>query len=215
MKKHTTIAVLGGTGKSGPYLVKELLARGYNVKLLIRNRDKTPPSNENLKYVYGDVTDPNSIPALLKDADAIISNLGTGIPMSSKTIFGETTAQIIKALEGSNNFRYIMLTGLNVDTAADKKGEMTKAGTNFMYANFPISTQNRQDEYEMLRQSNLDWTLVRSSLIELTDESPDYATSTLDCGGQKISASSLAKFMVDQLESSEYIKKAPFIWNKS
>jgi len=101
-----------------------------------------------------------------------------------------------------------------VDTKGDEKGAYTKAGTEFMYSNFPISTQNKQEEYKLLLESNLNWTMIRSSMIDLTDEKREYAISTTDCGGQKISASSLAEFMVDQLESEKFSKKAPFIWDK-
>lgn len=214
MKKYNTIAVIGGTGKSGNYLVKELLERNYKVRLLVRNPEKSPPTKENLEIVFGDVLNPASIRELLKESDAVISTLGLGIPISQKTIFSETTKSIIEEFKRNNLKRYIVLSSLNVDTDLDDKGDFTKAATKFMYDNFPISTQDKQDEYDLLSNSILDWTIIRSSMIELTDQKTDYLASTIDCKGQKISASSLAEFLVDQLESTEYLKKAPFIWNK-
>ncbi len=214
MKNLHTIAVIGGTGKSGTYLVKELLERNYKVRLLVRNPEKTPTFHQNLEIVYGDVSDPESVSDLLSGSEAIVSALGIGVPMSSKTIFKETTKLIIEQLQFRPQTRYIVLSGLNVNTEFDQKSESIKAGTEFMYSNFPISSQNKQEEYEVLLESDLNWTLIRSTLIELTEEKRMFAVSTLDCKGSKIAAASLAQFMVDQLESEEFCRKAPFIWDK-
>ncbi|WP_296698394.1 NAD(P)H-binding protein [Algoriphagus sp.] len=214
MKTFNTIAVIGGTGKSGTYLVKELLRRDYNVRLLVRNPKKVPDFKEKVDVIFGDASSKSQIHELLKGADAVISCLGLGIPLSSKTIFKETTENVVNLLKARNKSRYIILSGLHVDTEMDQKGDNTKAATAYMYSNYPVSTQNKQDEYELLRDSNIQWTLVRSSYIELTDHKSEYCNSIVDCLGQKISASSLAEFLVDQLESNEYLKKAPFIWNK-
>lgn len=35
--KNTNIAVIGGTGKSGKFLVKQLLNQGFHINLLLRN----------------------------------------------------------------------------------------------------------------------------------------------------------------------------------
>lgn len=213
MSNPNTIAVIGGTGKSGTYLVRELLYRNYKVKLLVRNPEKAPPSHPNLELIYGDVAAQKSIQDLISGSDALISNLGIGVPESHRTIFRETTQRIIEALKDRPSARYIVLSGLNVDTDSDQKGPSTQAATKFMYTHFPVSTKNKQQEYELLVRSDLNWTLVRSSMIALNDETKAFEVSTLDCGGNQISARSLAQFMVDQLESEEFSKKAPFIWD--
>ncbi|EAZ81343.1 NAD(P)-dependent oxidoreductase [Algoriphagus machipongonensis] len=214
MKKFNKIAVIGGTGKSGSYLVKELLNQEYQVKLLLRNPEKSPPKNKNLELVVGDVSKPSSIKELITGSDALISTLGIGIPESPRNIFSKTTQLIIQELRRSNLKRYILLSSLNVDTEQDQKSEFAKAATAFMYSKFPVSTKDKQEEFNLLNNSGLDWTMVRSSMIELTDSKSDYAVSTIDCLGQKISAASLAAFLVKQLESEEFIRKAPFIWDK-
>ncbi|TDK46149.1 NAD(P)-dependent oxidoreductase [Algoriphagus formosus] len=214
MKSTNTIAVIGGTGKSGTYLVKELLRRNYKVKLLVRNPEKKPQENPNLQVVLGDVKDPKSIHQLLQGVEMLISNLGLGIPASPRTIFSETTASIIQKVSDRKSFRYILLSGLQVDAKGDKKGQFAQYATEYMRKSFPISTQDKQEECDLLDKSRLNWTIVRSSMIDLTSDEREYAVSTSDCKGQKISASSLAQFMVDQLESEKFSKKAPFIWDK-
>jgi hypothetical protein len=109
--------------------------------------------------------------------------------------------------------RYIVITGINVDTPFDKKSEKAKAATAWMYANFPKSTADKQQEYELLQKSNLDWTLVRLPMIEQTDERRNVSIRLEDCPGDKISATDLAHFLISQLTDRTYIHQAPFIAN--
>jgi len=102
---------------------------------------------------------------------------------------------------------------LNVDTAWDKKSLKTKFSTDWMYENFPKSTQDRQDEYDLLVKSKLDWTLVRLPMIVLTNNRKETKTSLEDCLGENISATDLANFLICQIDGKSFIKKAPFLAN--
>ena len=150
---------------------------------------------------------------MICDCDAIISALGLGLPLSEPTIFSLATTNIIKTMNEYGVRRYILLTGLNVDSPFDKKGNKTKSATDWMYANFPKSTADRQLEYQILNASSIDWTLVRLPLIEQTDTTGETKTSLEDCPGDKISATDLANFLIRQLAEKSFIKKAPFIAN--
>ncbi len=107
--------------------------------------------------------------------------------------------------------RYVVTTGLNVDAPGDQKSGPVKAATEWMYANYPETTRDKQLEYECLSASDADWTLVRLPLIDLTDDVRPVEVSLTDCPGQKISARSLAEFLVGQLQDQTYVRKAPFI----
>ena len=215
MKNINKVAVIGGTGKAGKYLVKELLNQDFKIKLLIRNPAKIPPPHPNLEVVLGDVRDRKVIQVLVSECLGLISMLGMGIPPSEPTIFSQATRNILEVLSTDDVKRYILITGLNVDTESDKKNGSTQAATEWMYANFPVSTRDRQSEYELLLASQADWTLVRLPLIDQTDEAPEIAVSLDNCPGQGISATSLAKFLVGILQTGKYFKEAPFIANKN
>jgi len=82
-----------------------------------------------------------------------------------------------------------------------------------MKKTFPISTTDKQLEYDILVNSNIDWTLVRLPLIEQTDERNKVSVDLEDCPGDKISATDLALFLIEQLSSKAFIKKSPFLSN--
>jgi putative NADH-flavin reductase len=205
------IAVIGGTGKSGKYLVKQLLLQDYSIKLLHRKPETLQINNPLIEVVKGDARDYSAIYSLLEDCGAVLSCLSQ--PVGERTIFSDATRNILKAMTAHNISRYITTAGLNVDTPIDRKGAQTQFGTKWMYENYPETTTDRQVEYNLLVASNADWTMVRLPLISQTDDIGEVTVSLEDCPGSNISATDLGLFIIKQLNSVEYVKQAPFIAN--
>ncbi|WP_375182016.1 NAD(P)-dependent oxidoreductase [Chryseobacterium sp.] len=206
-----TIAVIGGTGKSGKFLVQSLLNKQYPIRMLLRNPENFTLKNPLINIVKGDVRNSEAVHHLIKDCDVLISTLGQSV--GEKSIFSDATGNIIKAMNSYGIKRYIVTTGLNVNTPFDHKNEKVKMATDWMYQNYPETTTDKQKEYELLNESNLNWTLVRLPLINLTDESFTTETSLQDCKGETISATDLAKFLISQMDDQTFCKQSPFLYN--
>ncbi|MDQ1859189.1 NAD(P)-dependent oxidoreductase [Chryseobacterium sp. WLY505] len=209
--KTYKIAIIGGTGKSGQYLVQNLLEKGYHLKLLLRHPENFTLQNPLIEVVEGDARDTTAIDQLIEGTDLVMSTLGQ--PKGEKSIFTDAAKNIIKTMNHYGIKRYIVTTGLSVNTASDHKNESVKMATDWMYQNYPETTTDKQKEYEILQESNLDWTLVRLPLIHLTEEKFPIETNLTDCKGEGISAADLAEFLASQVQDSEYIRKSPFLYN--
>jgi putative NADH-flavin reductase len=209
MKQFKKIAVLGGTGKAGRFVIKQLLEKGYEVKALTRNPAKLTQSSRSLEIIQGDARDAETIHLLLKGCDAVISTIGPAIKTPDTCSIA--TGHVIDAAKRNKIKRYIELAGLAIDTPSDKKGFKTKLVVSIMKLFVPKIITDRQKAYGLLSGSDLDWTLVRSSMIELTDTRRVIKTSLYDSPGRKISATDLANFLLDELTNEKYIRKAPFI----
>lgn len=213
MEHKIKIAIIGGTGKSGKYLVQELLAQGFPIKLLLRNPATCQTAHSLVEVIPGNVTDYNAVYKLIEGCQAVISMLGMGIPASEPTIFSLSTTHVIRAMQVCGVQRYLVTTGLNVDTPFDSKTGKTLLATEWMKTTYPVSTANKQLEYELLVNSPVNWTQVRLPMIGLTKERSEVAISLSDCPGDTINAGNLANFLIEQLFSTEYVKKSPFIAN--
>ncbi|WP_339865445.1 NAD(P)H-binding protein [uncultured Algoriphagus sp.] len=208
------MAVIGGTGKSGKFLVKELVKHGFHIKMLVRNPDRAPEFDHQIEVIVGDVLDESSVSKLLEGCGAVISTLGWGLPPSKNTISSEGTTVILKAMKKHRISRYVLVSGINVDAENDNKSAYEKAATEWMYANYPVATRDKQVEYELLLKSEVNWPLVRLPLIILDDENKEIAVSLENCPGDQISATSLSVFLIKQLSEAQFIKQAPFIADK-
>ncbi|MNJ90947.1 NmrA-like family protein [compost metagenome] len=205
------IAVIGGTGKSGKYLVQELLKRRIPIKVLLRKTSHFEITNPLVETVIGDARDYSSVLELLDGCDALISALSQ--PLGERTIFSDAAKNVLRAMEEKGMKRYIVIAGLNVDAPGDQKSEQVRFSTDWMYHNYPETTKDRQVEFELLRNSAVDWTMVRLPMIIQTEAHFPVTVSLTDCPGERISAVDLACFLADQLKSEEYIRKSPFIAN--
>lgn len=220
MNQNIKIAVLGGGGRTGKYLVNHLIEKGYRLKILLRHLPNPGESSDQfllnlanplVEIVIGDAVNFKDIQTLLSDCQAVISTIGQrpGEPMVAST----ATENILKVMTDFGIPRYILVAGINIDTPFDKKSDQTKAATEWMKNTFPAIHEDRAKAYEMLVNGDINWTLVRLPMIEYTDESFPVGTNIEDCRGAKISTKDIAYFLEKQLSDPTFIQKAPFLYN--
>lgn len=209
MKNISKVAVLGGGGRTGKYLVNQLLENGFNIKLLLRNPDDFTIQNSKIEIIKGDAVNEESINLLLKDCQAVLSTIGQrpGEPM----VASQATKNVLNAMKRNDIERYVLLAGLNIDTPFDKKSPKTIMATDWMKTNYPEIQKDRQFTYDLLVDSKIDWTQVRVPLIVFSEESSEIAVNIEDCLGEKISAFDISKFMVKEMIESNYSRQSPFI----
>lgn len=204
---HTTIkvAVIGGTGKAGQYLVNELLQQGYTVKMLVRNSFVHPLA----ETVKGDVRDVAAVHALLEDCHVVISTIGQR--KDEPLVCSIATENILQVMTTRNISRYILLTGLSIDVPGDHKSQHNQQLSAYMRQTYPDATADKQHCVELLSESNTAWTIVRVPVIQQSSMAEEIVVQLDDCAGDHITAADLASFMVQQINDKRYIKMAPFV----
>lgn len=209
MKNISKVAVLGGGGRTGKYLVNQLLENGFSVKLLLRNPDNFTIQNSKIEIIKGDAINEESINLLLKDCQAVLCAIGQrrGEPL----VASQATKNVLRAMKNYGIGRYVLLAGLNIDTPFDKKSPKTTMATDWMKTNFPEIQKDRQFTYDLLNESKVDWTQVRVPLIVFSDDSSEISVDLEDCLGDKITVMDISKFIVKEMVESNYIRKSPFI----
>ena len=211
MKQNIKIAILGGNGRTGKFLVNQLLSQGYSLKLLLRNPQKFLINSPLIEIIEGDAIDEGKVDLLIQGCQAVMSTMSQrgGEPLLASC----ATQNILKAMEKYGLKRYMVLAGINIDAPFDKKGVQTSMATEFMKANYAIPHADKQKSYAILTNSDLDWTFVRVPLIEFDTPAVPINIDLEDCAGDKISAASIAAFMIEQLTKSSFVCQAPFISN--
>ena len=211
MNKITKIAVLGGGGRTGQYLISQLIEKGYSVKVLLRNPSTFQITNPLIEIVQGDALDVSVLNSLIEGCQSVISTIGQrpGEPLVAE----QATRNVLAAMAQYDVRRYILVAGINVDTPFDRKGPDTIAATNWMKTNFPVIQEDRQKAYNLLAHSARKWTLVHVPFINFSRSTTEVQVALDDCRGSKIDASNIAAFLIRQLDDETYINTAPFIWN--
>jgi len=147
------VAVLGGTGFVGRYIVDELLRQGHSVNLLIRpGSGHKAPESDNCALIAGDLDDAAALEQLVADSDAVIYSVGIlrefpdqGI--SFQALHYEGVVRVALAAEQAGTKRFLLMSANGVK---------------------PKGTAYQRTKYaaeEHLRKLGLDWTVFRPSVI--------------------------------------------------
>lgn len=150
MNNINKTAVLGGGGRTGTYIVNQLLKQGFSIKLLLRNPESFSIQNDQIEIIKGDALDLEAVQLLLQDCQAVISTVGQR--KDEPLVAGLATKNILEVMNRYGIDRYILLAGLNIDTPFDKKGIKTQMASDWMKTNFPLIQEDRQKAYKIIRR---------------------------------------------------------------
>ncbi|MCC6677610.1 MAG: NAD(P)H-binding protein [Phycisphaerales bacterium] len=155
----SVVAVTGASGFVGRHVVKELLARGFKVRALVRERESArgvlPAAPGAVTLVQGDATDSRVVDDLLAGggarAGACIHLIGI-IRQAHGTTFRkahvETTRSVIEGCRRAGVDRYVHMSALGVSHEGTTAYQKTKWEAEIM-----------------VRASGLDWTIFRPGMI--------------------------------------------------
>lgn len=211
------IVIFGATGFVGKSTFKEALERGYQVTVLVRDKNKIAIQHKNLTVVQGDVLDLQSVNDILKGQDAVIQVLGyNGKGNGNPTTFTTDATRII--VDGMQKNNVQRLIAISVVGAGNSISFLPKIFTKFILPHFmkwfQLIIDDKNTMEPLIMNSNLDWTIVRSITIK-NKPSKEKINVTFDGKGMKMSITvgDVAKFLIDQLSDSTHLKQAPTISN--
>ncbi|MDF2389709.1 SDR family oxidoreductase [Nostoc ellipsosporum NOK] len=205
------ILVLGATGGTGRLIVAQALAREYDVTVLVRSPEKARDL-KGAKLVIGDARDENVVRQALVGRDAVISALGTpASPLREVTLLSSATQALVSAMAIEHVSRLVCITGMGAGDSAGHGG--------FLFDNviFPLllrkvyADKNRQEA--IVRDSGLDWTLVRPSVLSNKPGRGTIRALTDLSGfhGGTISRADVARFVLDQVRDDTWAHRSPLI----
>jgi putative NADH-flavin reductase len=200
------VTVLGGSGKIGRLVVAELLRRGHTVMALVHRHGL--PERPHLTSVKGDVHDKASIQTVLEGSDAVISTLGSW-GTKQKDVLSSAMSLVIPAMDTLGIRRIVTLTGSGATLPNEHAGPLEWLSNLPLRLAAPKILEDGEKHLAMLAESPLDWTVVRSPVMNNRDRSA--YTLELNGGGLTISRQAVANALVDLAEHGEWPHQAPFV----
>lgn len=147
------VAIFGATGFVGNYLVRALLAAGHEPSVLVRpGSEKKLGQAERCRVTAGDIGSVDAIRKTLEGCDAVIYNIGLlkefprrGITFEEAHFTG--VQRVIEAAQDIGVRRFLLMSANGV----------RQSGTPYQETKFRAE--------ELLRATNLDWTIFQPSVI--------------------------------------------------
>lgn len=149
-----TVAVTGASGFVGRYIVRELLARDFKVRALVRDVSsarKVLGSDPGLTLIGGDILDGRSPASLAAGCGACIHLIGIIREADGQTfqkMHVDATRATLDACRAAGIPRYLHMSALGVSDEGRTDYQKTK-----------------WEAEQLVRRSGLDWTIFRPGLI--------------------------------------------------
>ncbi len=197
------ILILGATGRVGGQIVTYALHDRHPVNVLVRTPEKIQINNENLTIIQGNVLNKLDIIRAMHGIDVVISALNT----DGTTTLSESMPLIIEAMENEGIQRII-----TIGTAGILQSRISPKLLRYQSSESKQKSVRAAEEhnkvYDMLQQSNLEWTIVCPTYLPDGERLGKYRIERnfLPEGGSKISVQDTAEFAFKQLKSSDYMK---------
>jgi hypothetical protein len=105
----------------------------------------------------------------------------------------------------------MVVSGAGVNVAGDHRNLTGWLMRQLVRLGLNGTLQDKQAEYQLLAASSVQWTLVRCPLREpeLFEQAP---IASLDTPSSfHLRAGELARFVIEQINSAEFVNKAPFL----
>ena len=205
------IIIFGASGKTGVKLVKQSLEQGHSVTAFVRNPEKLAIENENLTFATGDAFDPASVSQAVQGQDAVICVLGSGTDLKKTMIRAKGTINIVNAMQKNNIRRLMVVTAMGVAESWEDLSLFNK----FIFA---VLMKNIREDHEAqeasIKESNLDWTIVRPSGLTDTPRTGIYSVGeNIPAITSRISRADVADLILKELIENALIGKAVTITN--
>ena len=203
------ILVLGATGRTGKLFAKLATAKNHQVTAIIRNKkDAILPR---VNYIEGLPTDEQLLTKALEGMDAVVVSLNINRTsdnpfakvVSPLTLISDSVKALIPAMEKNNVKRIITVSASGVGDSWNDMFLMVR--WLIRYSNIWKAYEDHDRQEQIVRQSGLDWTIVRPVMLNDKDNE-EYAALVGKPKGINISRKAVAKFILDSLESEKYVK---------
>jgi len=210
----TKLVVIGGSSGVGLACAKEALARGYEVRMFARSATRSALSHGRLERVDGDALIPADVDRALDGANIVLQTLG--VPLDRRlitgpiTLFSESTAVLIPAMETAGITRLVALTGFGAGDSNPAVSALQRPGFNLLLGK---AYGDKGAQERLIESSALDWTIARPGVLRNGSKTGEYRVITDPAKWRNgvIRRADVADFMVGAAVSGERIAQAPVL----
>ncbi len=203
------LIIFGATGTVGRQLAEQALSENHQVTVFVRDPAKFGAPHHNLRVMKGDVLDPAAVRQAVEGHDVVLCALGRPL-LNKEQLRSKGTENIVQAMQKTGVQRLICLSALGT---AESRGLLPFHYTHLL---IPLFMRRLYADHELqeacIRQSGLDWVIVRPSNFLEGPKSGAYhhGFSQLDKSWKlKIPTGDVADFMLKQLTDNTYLRSAP------
>jgi putative NADH-flavin reductase len=205
------LLLIGATQGVGFELLQQALQAGHEVTLIARHPENLEVNHENLTVVKGGILDKSIVEQSVNRQDVVCITIGTKPTRKPVSVYSEGTKVVIEAMKKSSCRRLLCVTGIGAGDSRGHGGFLYDRIINPLLLGKIYQDKDRQEA--IVRQSDLDWEIIRPGLLTNGPHTGKYRVLT-DLSGVKagnISRADVADFMLREAAAMQYGKQTPLL----
>jgi putative NADH-flavin reductase len=208
------LLVIGASRGIGLAVVKCALERGHTVRAFARSATRIAIDSPRLDRADGDARSPADVRRALPGTDAVV--LALGVPptpafvIGPVDLFSTATRALLPAMAETGVRRLIAVTGFGAGSSREAIPLLQRLP--FLLV-FGRAYADKDVQEQLIRESDLDWTLVRPGVLTNGTATGRYRvlSEPADWRNGIIARADVAAFIVEQLDSAAFLRRAPVL----
>jgi len=206
------IAFFGSTGFLGKVLLGHVLDAEHQVRVLVRNPEKLGELKEKVEIVEGEYFDAEKVDETVRGVDAVVSCIGPPIRKSPPVDqYATAMENLIAAMKRNGIKRFVWTGGAATTLENEKLGfkqKFIKLMIDLMAGHtLPI----KRKEYAIIAASDIEWIAIRPPRIASGTPKGIVLADESTLASSAVNIHDLSAFMLEQLVSDEWVRKAPLV----
>jgi uncharacterized protein YbjT (DUF2867 family) len=208
------IVIFGANGQTGRLLTERVLQAGYAAVAVTRRPADFPIAHAHLSVAGADVRDASSVAGVLDGADAVLSTLG--VPFSVRPIdtYSVGVRNIVSGMREAGVRRLVVVSSTGAFHYPDRIDTPFALRIAEPVITRTIGKTTYDDQRRMeaiVRDSGLDWTIVRPSGLFDLPESTNYVAGEVEPVGGFTARIDLADYMTRLAGDAEAVGRTVIV----
>lgn len=208
------VLIMWASSGIGLATTKLAIERGHSVVAFARSADRIALQHARLKKLVGDARQIDDVRRALTGVDAVMQTLG--VPANARMLtgpidlFSTATATLLPVMKDAGIRRLISVTGFGAGESGSRIPPLQRLGFDLVFGR---AYSDKGIQEKMIKQSALEWTIVRPGVLINTRKVGRYRVlvSPQDWRNGIVSRSDIADFLVKQLTDDTCLKQAPVL----
>ncbi|GAB3745678.1 NAD(P)-dependent oxidoreductase [Microlunatus parietis] len=204
------ITVFGAHGLTGRLLTEQALAAGHEVAAVTRRPDSFPLHHDRLEVVGADVLDSAAVDAAVAGREAVLSTLGVPASREPISTYSRGVINVIAAMRRHRVRRLAVVSSSGVDPRPYTDGGILFNRVLLPYVTRVLGKTLYDDMRRMealVRDSELDWTIVRPSGLFHLPSITDYTVVEGHADGRFTARVDVAASLLALLDDDRHVRR--------
>lgn len=205
------LAIIGAASRTGRIVVRQAQAANHEIVVLAADAEREKMQGSSLEIVPGKVLQAEAVSALVSAADAVICTLAPyrGSPPGMMTVAAQN---IVRAMNRRQARRVVTVVRAAVRDALDDPSLSRTLLHAYGSTVRRRALKDAEQHVQLLKQTRLDWTVVRAPRITRGARRGRYRAGYLKLNAASaISRADLASFVLRLATEGDFIRESPIV----